>query len=94
MSAPEILTSVVKSAPNLARMFLDLSWTYLTLGRRVRKARKAFEKQLLLQGMSKQDAKRLSTCYEDLKKNILATLKQGMSLGVTRTTNLTIMNPW
>jgi hypothetical protein len=68
-------------------MLLDLSWTYLTLGRRVRKARQAFEKQLLLEGMSKQDAERLSTCYEDLKKNILAAVRQGMSLGATHTTN-------
>jgi hypothetical protein len=93
MSTPEILTSVAKSAPNLARMLLDLSWTYLTLGRRVRKARKAFEKQLLLKGMSRQDAERLSTCYEDLKKNILTALRQGISLGITRTTNPMTMSP-
>jgi hypothetical protein len=94
MSAPEILKSVAKSAPNLARMLLDLSWTYLTLGRRVRKARQAFEKQLLLKGMSRQDAESLSTCYDDLKKSILAALRQGMSLGVTRTASPMTMSPW
>jgi len=53
---------------------------YLTLGRRVSKARKAFEKQLLQQGMSKEDAKRLSKCFEELKNNITEMLKQGIRL--------------
>jgi hypothetical protein len=60
MSASSIFVSILKSAPHLIRMTLSLSWTYLTLGWRVRKARKAFEKQLTLHGMSKTDAKRLS----------------------------------
>jgi hypothetical protein len=54
---------------------------YVTLGRRVGKARKAFEKQLVRQGMSKQDAKRVSACFEDLKNNITGMLKQGIRLG-------------
>jgi hypothetical protein len=52
---------------------------YLTLGRRVRKTRRAFEKQLTQQGMSKQDAQKLSACYEDLKNNITGMLKQGIT---------------
>jgi hypothetical protein len=31
------------------------------------------------QGMSKQDAQRLSACYEDLKNNITSVLKQGIA---------------
>jgi len=62
-------------------MALSLLWMYLTLGRRVRKTRKAFEKQLVQQGMSKQDAKRLSVCFENLKDNITGMLKQGIRLG-------------
>ena len=54
---------------------------YLTLGRRVSKTRKAFEKQLIQQGMSKEDAKRLSVCFEDLKDNITGMLKQGIRFG-------------
>jgi hypothetical protein len=54
---------------------------YLTLGRRVSKTRKAFEKQLIQQGMSKEDAKRLSACFEDLKNNIAGMLKQGIRFG-------------
>jgi hypothetical protein len=61
-------------------MSLSLFWTYLSLGRRVNKTRKAFEEQLIQQGMSKQDAKRLSACFEDLKNNITVMLKQRIRL--------------
>ena len=81
MSVVSIFTTVMKSFPHLVLMTLSLLWMYLTLGRRVRKARKAFEKQLIQQGMSKEDAKRLSACFEDLKDNITGMLKQGIRLG-------------
>jgi hypothetical protein len=58
---------------------MDLFWMYITLGRRVQKTRKAFEKQLMMEGMSKADAKRLSTCFENLKNNITSMLKQGVT---------------
>jgi len=83
MSAVSIFTTVIKSFPHLVLMTLSLLWMYLTLGRRVRKARKAFEKQLIQQGMSKEDAKRLSACFEDLKNNITSMFKQGIRLGGT-----------
>jgi hypothetical protein len=60
-------------------MLLSLLWTYLTLSRRVSKTKRAFEKQLTQQGMSKQDAQRLSACYEDLKDNITGMVKQGIT---------------
>jgi hypothetical protein len=81
MNAASIMTTVMKSSPNLARMSLHLFWTYLTLGQRVRKTRRAFERQLIMQGMSKDDAKRLSACFEELKNNITNMLKQGMTMG-------------
>ena len=81
MSTASMATAVIKSSPYLARMALSLLWMYLTLGRRVSKTRKAFEKQLIQQGMSKEDAKRLSACFEDLKDNITGMLKQGIRLG-------------
>jgi hypothetical protein len=81
MSAASVVTAVIKSSPNLARMSLSLFWMYLTLGRRVSKTRKAFEKQLIQQGVSKEDAKRLSACFEDLKNDITGMLKQGIRLG-------------
>jgi hypothetical protein len=78
MSAVSIFTKVIKSFPHLVLMALSLLWMYLTLGRRVRKTRKAFEKQLIQQGMSKEDAKRLSACFEDLKNSFTDMLKQGI----------------
>jgi hypothetical protein len=78
MSVVSIFTTVIKSFPHLVLMALSLLWMYLTLGRRVRKTRKAFEKQLIQQGMSKEDAKRLSACFEDLKNSFTDMLKQGI----------------
>ncbi len=71
-----MVTAAVKSTPYIARLSLSLIWIYLTLGYRVRKTRGAFEKQLVAQGMSKDDAKRLSASYEDLKNEITVGLKQ------------------
>jgi hypothetical protein len=62
-------------------MMLDMSWMYLTLGWRVRKTRKAFEKQLIQQGMSRADAKRLSACFEELKEGLLSSIRQGIGFG-------------
>jgi hypothetical protein len=81
MSAASIFTSIIKSTPHLISMSLSLFWMYLTLDWRVRKTRKAFEKQLLQQGMSEEDAKRLSACYEELKNSISAVVKQGLGRG-------------
>lgn len=79
MSAVSILATVFKSIPHVAIVVLNLLWVYVTLGRRVRKTRRAFEKQLMQQGMSKQDAQRLSASYEDLKNNITGMVKQGIA---------------
>ncbi len=70
MSTASTVKTIMKSSPYVARMSLSLFWTYLTLSSRVHKTRKAFEKQLVLQGMSKEDAKHLSACYEELKNSI------------------------
>jgi hypothetical protein len=78
MGSSSLVTTVIKSSPYLARMSLSLFWMYLTLGRRVHKTRKAFEKQLILQGMSKEDAKRLSVVFEELKNNITGMIKRNI----------------
>jgi hypothetical protein len=79
MSVASIFATVFKSIPHLSILLLNLLWMYLTLGRRVNKTRRAFEKQLMQQGMSKQDAQRLSACYEDLKNNITGMVRQGIT---------------
>jgi hypothetical protein len=84
MSMASVATAVIKSSPHLAQMSLSLFWMYLTLGRRVSKTRKAFEKQLIQQGMAKEDAKRLSACFEDLKNNMTEMIKQGIRFGGNR----------
>lgn len=60
-------------------MSFSLLWMYITLGSRVRKAKRAFEKQLILQGMSKDDAKRLSACFDELKNSLVAVVKKGVT---------------
>jgi hypothetical protein len=78
MSEAKLVIGAVKSTPYMALLSLSLLWLYLTLGYRVGRTRKAFEKQLTAQGMSKEDAKRLSACFEDLKNSIVTTAKQGI----------------
>lgn len=78
MSEASVVATVIKSVPDLTRLSLSLFWMYINLDRRVRKARRAFEKQLISQGMSEDDAKRLSRCFDDLKNNITNMLKQGV----------------
>lgn len=74
-----MLASVISSFPQLARMSFSLFFLYLSLGGRVRKARRAFEKELILKGMSEEDARRLSACFEELKNSIKYALKQGVT---------------
>lgn len=79
MSTASVFASLIESFPQLARVSLYLFYSYLTLGSRVRKTRKAFEKQLVAAGMSKEDAERLSACFLDLKNSVTSMLKQGIS---------------
>jgi hypothetical protein len=60
-------------------MSISLFWMYLTLGSQVRKARRAFEHQLIIQGMDKEDAERLSACFEELKNSLTRALRQGIA---------------
>jgi hypothetical protein len=56
-------------------MSFDLLYTYLTLGSRVRRTRKAFEEQLILAGMSRKEARRVSAYFEELKNSVTSMLK-------------------
>jgi len=75
MSATSLMITVIKESPYLVRMLFDLLYTYLTLGSRVRRTRKAFEEQLILAGMSREEARRLSACFEELKNSVTSMLK-------------------
>ncbi len=65
------IRAVLSGASSILRLLISLFWMWITLGWRVRKARKAFEKQLTKEGMSKEDAKRLSRQYVSLKDKIV-----------------------
>ena len=84
MSVASMVKVVFKATPHLALMGTSLSWMYLTLGWRVRKARRAFEKQLISQGMSKEDAKRLSACYNELKNSITNMFRREVTFSFER----------
>ncbi len=78
-ATPASLASIaIKAIPNMSYMLLTFSWLYMTLGHRVRKTRRAFEKELIAQGMTKQDAQRLSLCFETLKDRTISTIKSGL----------------
>jgi hypothetical protein len=84
MSVAPMVKTLIKATPHLAIMGTSLFWMYLTLGWRVRKARRAFEKQLVSQGMSKEDAKRLSECFSELKNSITDMLRRGVTVNFER----------
>ncbi len=68
----------IKAIPNMSNVLLTLFWLYLTLGHRVKKTRRAFEKQLIAEGMARQDAQKLSLCYETLKDQTISIIKTGL----------------
>jgi len=84
MGSGSVMSTILKSSPYLARISLDVFWMYATLGRRVRKTRRAFERQLIIGGMSEADAKRISACFEELKNGITSMLRQGVASGLQR----------
>ncbi len=79
MSEAKLANAALKSTPYIALLSVNLLWIYLTLGYRVRKTRKAFEKQLTAQGMSQKDAEQLSANFENLKNEITGTIKQAIT---------------
>jgi hypothetical protein len=62
-------------AASIANILLVLFGLWVTFGWRVRRTRKAFEKQLIKNGMGKKDAKRLSAQYSKMKDEIMNTFK-------------------
>jgi len=69
------IRSIIFASFSLIRLLLSLFTLWLTLGWRVRKARKAFEEQLIHQGMAKEDAKKLSAQFSRLKDDMMSALK-------------------
>jgi hypothetical protein len=70
------ISSIISAGVSLIRLLLSLFVLWLTLGWKVRRTRKAFEKQLIRQGMAKKDAEKLSSKYSKLKDEVMDTLKR------------------
>jgi hypothetical protein len=70
------LRSLLAIFASTVYLVVNLFFIWLTLGWKVRKARKAFEKQLIKEGMSKKDAEKLSAQYASLKDKVIETFKQ------------------
>lgn len=69
------ISTIFAVAVSITSILFSLFVLWITLGWKVRKTRKAFEKQLISQGMAKKDAKRLSAQYAKMKDEIMNTFK-------------------
>jgi len=67
-------STILKGGLHLSKLVLDLFLIWLTLGWKVRKARNAFEKQLLKSGMPKEAAKKLAKKYSSVKDEVMKQL--------------------
>jgi hypothetical protein len=71
--------AILGAAFSIVSLLGHLFILWLSLGWRVRRTRKAFEKELIKGGMSKEDAKRLSAHYKILKDQIISTVTHSFS---------------
>ena len=75
-----LIISILNSIPSVVKLLDSLFILWLTLGWKVRKAKKAFEKELRKQGMSKQDARRISAQYASLKDQVMNAFKRSIRI--------------
>jgi len=75
-----LILSVFISAAYLVRLLGSLLVIWLTLGWKVRKARRALEKELTNQGMPKRDAKMIGAQYAALKDEAVNALKRSLRI--------------
>jgi hypothetical protein len=68
------ILSIMSAGVNLTRLILSLIGLWVELGWSLRRTRKAFEKELIKQGMKKQDARRISAQFTKLKNEITSSL--------------------
>jgi len=67
-------SSIVKTGVHLLTLVMNLALIWLTLDWKVRKARKAFERELIKGGMPKETAKKLGKKYSSVKDEIMKQL--------------------
>jgi hypothetical protein len=68
------ISTIIIGGLNLSKLVLDLFIIWLTLGWKVRKATKAFEKELVKSGMPKEAAKKLAKKYSSVKDEVMKQL--------------------
>jgi len=69
------ITAIIRAGLHLIKLILNLGFLWLTLGWKVRKARKAFEKELIRGGLPKEAAKRLGKKYASVKDEIMRQIR-------------------
>jgi hypothetical protein len=75
----KIIVTILKGSYYILKMSGSLLTTWLTLGWHVRRTRKSFEKQLIIGGIAKEDAKQMSKVYSDLKDQMMVVVKGAIS---------------
>lgn len=65
------ISTVIRSGLHLSLLSLNLVFIWLTLDWKVRKARRAFERELIKGGMPKENAKKLGEKYSSVKDEIM-----------------------
>ena len=68
------ISIIIKGGLYLIKLVLDMLLIWLTLGWKVRKASKAFEKELVKNGMPREAAKKLAKKYSSVKDNVMKQL--------------------
>jgi len=68
------VSTIMKGGLHLSKLLLDMFFIWLTLGWKVRKARNAFEKELVKSGMPKEAAKKLAKKYSSVKDEVMKQL--------------------
>jgi CHASE1-domain containing sensor protein len=74
-----LIVNVIIGAASMVRLLSSMAVIYLTLGWKVRKARKALEKELIKMGMPKEAAKRIGAKYAALKDDTINAMKRSFS---------------
>ncbi len=78
INSAHFILNVFGSGVALVKLLTSLLVIWLTLNWKVRKARKAFERELVKQGMLTHDARRISAQFAILKDDIENSFKQSL----------------
>jgi CHASE1-domain containing sensor protein len=74
-----LIVNVFIGVASMVRLLSSMAVIYLTLGWKVRRARKALEKELIRKGMPEDAAKRIGAKYAALKDDTINAMKRSFS---------------